>query len=237
MTLEISEIWIATQGKSPYLDETLKSCTAYLPNATVRTINYGLTQVGNLRRYLEEHPDLSEAMLIMLLDDDDLLIRTPDSKPTIGCLFIGCNSIGIPYDDGYDLMHGTTDMYLQNHECLKSQDFSGTIVTLSQLKQCCLAIDTSTYLADVELLRYLIDKLSVPVPDNNEDKPWVFGRCKKEPSSWKLHTMKQLKQRIASESMMAVFTGCPDDKAARQKLQKVYDSLNSNLYIPPLKSA
>lgn len=230
------EIWIATTGDSPYIDETLKSCHRYLPDVPIKLLNYGLSQLGNIGKHITM--TTVGPKYVLLLDDDDLLIQTPVTNQfSLGQLYMSCNDEGQPYEHTAGVSIDTVEEYMQIWNHLETTDFSGTVVATSDLADFFSQdIDTDSHVTDISLMRFLLDRNKGSGSEQALNlSPWVWGRCKKEPSAWKLKTIKQLEGNLKAMSILAR-AKVPGYSVKVQRLETIIESLRSNIYIAPFNA-
>lgn len=229
---ENDEIWIATTGDSPYIGDTLSSCRQHLPNTPVKLLKYGKSQLGNIREHLSLSMDRPQRVL--LLDDDDILIRTPPSVPfSLGVLYMSCNEDGHPYRHTSGVTNDSVEEYMQIWDHLLTTDFSGTIVPTDDLMEYfSIERDMDCHVGDVVLMRFILDRYG-PLDVDTKAIPWVWGRCKQEISAWKQKTIKQLEGQLKVATTLAR-AKVPGHGDRVQSLTDMIQKLKSNVYISPL---
>jgi len=77
-----------------------------MPSTPVKLLKYGKSQLGNIRNHLLVTDNRPRRVL--LLDDDDILIRVPPSVSfSLGMLYMSCNEDGYPYKYGSSVTTGS----------------------------------------------------------------------------------------------------------------------------------
>lgn len=200
-----------------------------MSNIPVKLLNYGLSQLGNINKHLLSTTERPK--YVLLLDDDDLLISTPATDQfNLGRLYMSCNDEGQPYGHTSSVTSDTVEEYMQIWDHRITTDFSGTVVTTDDLVDFFSNDnDNDSDVADVTLMRFLLSRNKATEAD---PKPWVWGRCKQEPSTWKLKTIKQLEDSLKVVSTLAR-AKVPGYSAKMQNIESIIQSLRSNIYIEP----
>lgn len=228
----VSHIWIATNGKSPYIQDTIDSCNKYMPSIPVTVVNNGVAQMENYRLQLDA-VDLNDDELIMLLDDDDIIINTPPSSHCIARQLTGHDKdsrMPIPHNE--EVTHITVYDFIEHNNLLTTSDFSGTITTIKHLRQFFDSgkLGSTTHVSDAIFLRYLHSALNYPI-DDADTIPYIYARAKQQMSSWKSETIKTL---LVRQSYLLKVRCIPMYKKQLESVNKTLEALQSNEYLGPL---